>query len=65
MENFMRELPILSHLLIPWLLLLGSCGSPPKPPTVDESQKRPVNTDDSGRVAGLQERLAEHAHPGC
>ena len=28
----------------PWLLLLGSCGSPPKPPTVDESQKRPVNT---------------------
>ena len=28
----------------PWLLLLGSCGSPPKPPTVDESLKRPVNT---------------------
>jgi outer membrane protein OmpA-like peptidoglycan-associated protein len=44
METFMRELPLLSHLLIPWLLLLGSCGSPPKPPTVDESQKRPVNT---------------------
>ena len=30
--------------LIPWLLLLASCGSPPKPPTVDESQKRPANS---------------------
>jgi outer membrane protein OmpA-like peptidoglycan-associated protein len=30
--------------LIPYLLLLASCSSPPKPPTVDESQKRPVNT---------------------
>ena len=29
--------------LLPALLLLGSCGSPPKPPTVDESQKRPAN----------------------
>ena len=25
------------------LLALGSCGSPPKAPTVDESRKRPVN----------------------
>lgn len=25
-------------------LLLGACGSPPKPPTVDPSQKRPVNS---------------------
>jgi outer membrane protein OmpA-like peptidoglycan-associated protein len=40
----MRELPLLCPLLLPWLLLLGSCGSPPKPPTVDESQKRPVNS---------------------
>jgi outer membrane protein OmpA-like peptidoglycan-associated protein len=31
-------------LLIPWLLVLGSCSSPPKPPTVDESNKRPVNS---------------------
>jgi outer membrane protein OmpA-like peptidoglycan-associated protein len=35
----MRTLP-----LIPWLLLLSSCTSPPKPPTVDESAKRPVNS---------------------
>jgi outer membrane protein OmpA-like peptidoglycan-associated protein len=40
----MRQATLLSPLLIPWLLLLGSCGSPPKPPTVDESQKRPVNS---------------------
>lgn len=30
--------------LVSWLLLLASCSSPPKPPTVDESQRRPVNT---------------------
>jgi len=30
--------------LIPWLLVLASCSSPPKPPTVDEAQKRPVNS---------------------
>jgi outer membrane protein OmpA-like peptidoglycan-associated protein len=29
---------------IPWLVTLASCSSPPKPPTVDESQKRPVNS---------------------
>lgn len=33
-----------SSLLIPLLLVLGSCGSPPKPPTVDESNKRPANS---------------------
>ncbi len=34
-------------LLLPWLaglLLAASCSSPPRPPTVDESRKRPVNT---------------------
>ena len=30
--------------VIPLVLVLGSCGSPPKPPTVDESTKRPVNS---------------------
>ena len=30
--------------LIPVLLILVSCGSPPKPPTVDESLKRPANS---------------------
>lgn len=29
---------------VPWLLVLASCSSPPKPPTVDDSQKRPVNS---------------------
>ena len=29
---------------VPWLLLLAACSSPPKPPTVDESQRRPVNS---------------------
>ncbi len=29
---------------VPWLLVLASCSSPPKPPIVDESQKRPVNS---------------------
>ena len=40
----MRELHLRSKLPIPFLLLLASCSSPPKPPTVDESQKRPANT---------------------
>lgn len=29
---------------VPWLLALSSCSSPPRPPTVDDSQKRPVNS---------------------
>jgi outer membrane protein OmpA-like peptidoglycan-associated protein len=33
----------LALLAIPMLLVLGSCGSPPKPPGVDESTKRPAN----------------------
>jgi outer membrane protein OmpA-like peptidoglycan-associated protein len=35
----MRAIPLIS-----WLLLLSACSSPPKPPTVDESAKRPVNS---------------------
>jgi outer membrane protein OmpA-like peptidoglycan-associated protein len=38
----MKKTPALSGLAP--LLLLVSCGSPPKPPTVDESQRRPVNS---------------------
>lgn len=30
--------------LLPWLVLLGSCSAPPKPPMVDESTRRPANT---------------------
>ena len=30
--------------LITLVLVLGSCGSPPKPPTVDQSTRRPVNS---------------------
>ena len=33
-----------SLLLISMSLTLGSCSSPPKPPTVDESLKRPANS---------------------
>ncbi len=29
---------------LPWLLLVASCSTPPKPPTVDESRRRPVNS---------------------
>jgi outer membrane protein OmpA-like peptidoglycan-associated protein len=29
---------------LPMLVLFGSCSAPPKPPAVDESQKRPANT---------------------
>lgn len=36
--------PVLSLPLFPWLLVLGSCSSPPKPPTVDESSRRPANS---------------------
>lgn len=40
----MRELPLRLMVPIQLLLLLASCSSPPKPPTVDESQKRPANS---------------------
>ena len=35
---------ILVATFIPCLVMLISCGSPPKPPTVDEAQKRPANS---------------------
>ena len=31
-------------LLLPLMAMLGSCSTPPKPPTVDESTRRPANT---------------------
>src|SRR5262245_40343322 len=40
----MRATPILLTPLMSWVLLLSSCTTPPKPPAVDESQKRPVNS---------------------
>jgi len=33
----------IATLSLPLLLVLGSCGAPPKPPTADESTKRPAN----------------------
>lgn len=36
--------PLLLLPWLPWLLLVSSCSSPPKPPTVDESRRRPVNS---------------------
>ncbi|MGN6825889.1 OmpA family protein [Paucibacter sp. M5-1] len=29
---------------LPWLLLLASCSSPPRPPSVEDARKRPANT---------------------
>jgi outer membrane protein OmpA-like peptidoglycan-associated protein len=28
---------------LPWLVAIASCSTPPKPPTVDESRRRPLN----------------------
>src|ERR1035438_336147 len=43
-ERHPKEPPMrFTSVLIPLLLTLGSCSSPPKPPTVDESHKRPAN----------------------
>ena len=36
--------PTIKWMQIPLLLMLGSCGSPPKPPSVNESLKRPANS---------------------
>ena len=39
----MRAIALLSPFML-CLMLLASCSSPPKPPTVDGSMKRPVNS---------------------
>jgi outer membrane protein OmpA-like peptidoglycan-associated protein len=44
---------------LPWLLLLSSCSSPPKPPTVDESRRRPENT---AMAVELQSCRSDLAH---
>ncbi|MFN7197322.1 MAG: OmpA family protein, partial [Hylemonella sp.] len=42
----MRRTRLLAPLAacLPWLLLLASCSSPPRPPSVDDARKRPANT---------------------
>lgn len=39
----MRAIVLLTPFML-WLMLLASCTAPPKPPTVDEAHRRPVNT---------------------
>jgi outer membrane protein OmpA-like peptidoglycan-associated protein len=43
--------------LLPLLLCVGSCGSPPKPPTVDESRKRSINTPASVELQSCRSDL--------
>ncbi|MFN3808992.1 MAG: OmpA family protein [Roseateles asaccharophilus] len=52
----MRPTLLLSP-LVPWLLLLASCSAPPKPPTVDESRKRPANTAMAVELQACQSEL--------
>lgn len=47
---------------LPWilgLLLLSSCSSPPKPPSVDESRRRPVNTAMAVELQSCRSELAD------
>ena len=46
-----------SALLLPWLLIIGSCSSPPKPPTVDETNRRPVNTAQAVELQACKNEL--------
>lgn len=39
----MRTFVLLTPFML-WLMLLASCSSPPKPPTVDDTRRRPVNS---------------------
>lgn len=47
---------------LPWLLgllLLSSCSSPPKPPSVDESRRRSVNTAMAVELQSCRSELAD------
>ena len=46
-----------STLLIPTLLTLASCSTPPKPPSVDESHKRPANATASVELQACKSDL--------
>lgn len=46
--------------LTPWLLMLVACSSPPKPPTVDESNRRPANAQQAVELQVCRNEL-EHA----
>lgn len=43
--------------LVPWLLLLASCSSPPGPPTVDETLRRPANAPMAVELQGCRNDL--------
>lgn len=43
--------------LLPWLLMLGSCSSTPKPPTPDESSRRPVNSAQAVELQSCRSEL--------
>lgn len=46
----------------PWLLgllVISSCSSPPKPPSVDESRRRPVNTAMAVELQSCRSELAD------
>lgn len=46
--------------LTPWLLMLAACSSPPKPPTVDEANRRPANAQQAVELQVCRNEL-EHA----
>ena len=50
-------------LVIPLLLWLGSCASPPKPPDVDESNRRPANARSAVELQACRSDLQNtHLH---